>query len=554
MNGVSIRTTDVLVIGSGGAGLWAAVRAAELGARTLLVDKGLVGRNGNTVMASGMTVMGPFCIPGDSPELLFEDSLKGGQFLNNRKMLRLLIQESAERLAELERWGVQFDRDEQGNYFRVQSEGHRYPRAATHSDRVGLVIVKALRRRALQLGVQWLEDTMVTRLLTRDGQVVGATAINNRAAELVVLSARAVILATGGISQLFPMSASQAPNSGDGLAVALRAGVPVVDMEMIQFFPTCLVYPASVRGFALGLKGKLLNNRGERFMERYSPEWLESATRDVTARAIDAEVRAGRGTEHGGVYKDARQTPWRIFLSYLDQYHFCLKRGLDLKRTPAEVAPALHYCMGGVQTDEWGQTAVAGLYAAGEVAGGLHGANRMGGNSLADILVFGARAGQAAAMWAGRTSLADPAPWQVQEERDRLDALLGRRGVVRAIELKRTIQGVMRECAGVVRNGPALQKGLTQLESLEESLSQVEVTRRDMRYNRELTDYLEVENLLLVGRAILTSALVREESRGAHYREDYPQRNDTCWLKHVQLCLKDGHLEIGLLPVGDEDG
>ena len=541
--------TDVLVIGSGGAGLYAAVRAAESGARTLLVEKGLVGRNGNTVMASGISVVGPWHLPGDGPEVLFQDTLEGGQYLNNQRMLRILIEETPQRIAELERWGLTFDRDPNGRYFLLQSGGHAYPRVLVHSDRVGLALAKTLRRRALQLGVAMQEDTLVTRLLTRDGQVVGAVGVDSRAGQVVSFSARAVVLATGGVAQLFPMSASQASNTGDGLAAALRAGAAAIDLEMIQLFPTCLVYPPSVKGFALGLEGILLNCLGERFMARYDPQRLEHSTRDITSRAIYAEVRAGRGTEHGGVYKDCRETPERVFLSYLDQYTFCLKRGLDLKKEMCEVAPALHYFMGGVQVNEWGETSLPGLYAAGEVAGGLHGANRLGGNSLADLLVFGARAGEAAAKWALRARPQTLDPRQVQEECDRLRSLLGREGDVRPAQVRKAVQDIMWEGAGAVRDGTGLAKALERLSTLQGELPRVSVASESLVANRELIARLEVENLLLVARAVVTSALVREESRGAHYREDFPERDDDRWLKHVQVRLEQGQFVTSFTPV-----
>ncbi len=542
--------TDVLVVGSGGAGLWAAIRAAEAGVRTFLVDKGLVGRSGNTVMASGLSVVGPWHLPGDGPEVLLHDTLEGGQFLNNEKLARILIDEAPERVAELEEWGLTFDREADGRYFLLQSGGHRYPRVLVRSDRVGLAIAKTLRRRALQVGVKPQEDTIVTALLTSGEHVVGATGIDCRSGELVAFRARAVVLATGGVAQLYPMSTSRASNSGDGLALALRAGAVMADMEQVQFYPRSLVFPPSVKGFALGIMGKLLNRYGERFMERYDPERLEGSTRDITSRAIYSEMKAGRGTEHGGVFKDARETPERVFLSYLDQYNFCLKRGLDLKKEMAEVAPAVHYFMGGIEINERGESNLAGLYAAGEVAGGIHGANRLGGNSLADLLVFGARAGEWAARWALESPPTEVHHQQVKEEDQRIRSPLERRaGGVRPIEVKRAIQEIMWEKAGVVRSQDSLTEALERLDQLEADLSEARVACNGLVYNQELVSYLEAENLLLVGKAIVTSALVREESRGAHYREDYPEKDDRLWLKNVLLQLEGQEFRTSLRPV-----
>jgi len=542
--------TDVLVVGSGGAGLWAAIRAAEGGARTLLVDKGLVGRSGNTVMASGLSAVGPWHLPGDGPEVLLQDTLAGGQFLNNRELVRLLIEEAPKRVAELEEWGLTFDREEGGRYYLLQTGGHLYPRVLVRSDRVGLAIAKTLRRRALQVGVKFQEDTMMTAFLTRRERVVGATGIDCRSGEFLVFASKAVVLATGGVGQLYPMSTSMASNSGDGLALALRSGAAMVDMEQVQFYPRSLVFPPSVKGFALGIMGKLLNRYGERFMERYDPQRLEDSTRDIMSRAIYSEIEAGRGTEHGGVFKDARETPERVFLSYLDQYNFCLKRGLDLKKEMAEVAPAVHYFMGGIEINEKGESNLAGLYAAGEVAGGIHGANRLGGNSLADLLVFGARAGQWAARWALESSSPVIDAEQVKEEDGRIRSLLERRNEgVRPVEVKRAIQEIMWEKAGVVRSQRSLTEALEGLGQLQVDLSQLRVAGKGLLYNRELVSYLEAENLLLVGKAIITSALVREESRGAHYREDFPEKDDRLWLKNVLLRLKGDEFRTSFRPL-----
>lgn len=506
------------------------------------------------MMASGLSVVGPWHLPGDGPEILLEDTLAGGQFLNDRELVRILVEEAPKRIAELEKWGLVFDHRKDGSYFLLQSGGHRYPRVIVRSDRVGLGIAKTLRRRALQVGVRMKDDTMVTALLTQGERVGGATAIDSRAGEYLVIKAKATVLATGGIAQLYPMSTSMASNSGDGVALALRAGAVTMDMEQVQFYPRALIYPPSVKGFALGLGGVLRNRLGEVFMPGYDPEKMESATRDITSRAIYSEVRAGRGTEHGGVFHDARETPEAIFLSYLDQYNFCLKRGLDLKKETAEVAPAVHYFMGGVEIDEEGKSNLAGLYAAGEVAGGIHGANRLGGNSLADLLVFGARAGEWAAKWALESTPTEVHHQQVKEEEGRIRSLLGEKNrEIKPIEVKRALQEVMWEKAGVLRSGRSLAEALEKLNQLEADLPQVSLVCKGLLYDRDLFTYLELENLLLVGKAIVTSALVREESRGAHHREDYPEMNDALWLKNILLRLEGREFTTSFRPVIKEN-
>lgn len=556
--GVNLRTveTDVAIVGSGAAGMFAAIRAMEKGARTIVIDKGLIGKSGSTVSAASMAAVGPWHSPGDSQEVHFRDTLTGGQFINNQRLVRLAIEETPNRVMDLDGWGLVLDHGKDGRLFVDGRAGHSYRRNLARSDRIGLGVIKTLWRRALQLGVSTQQDSFVTCLLIRDGEIVGAMVIDNRSEELLAIKAKAVILATGGIGQLYPATTNGLQMTGDGLAMALSAGAVLMDMEQVQFFPACFVYPGCIRGLPMGLleHSKLLNKEQERFMTRYDPERMERATRDVNSRAIYSEIRAGRGTEHGGVFLDAREVPEEVFSNFLHEYRICLEGGLDLRKEMAEVAPAAHFFMGGIKINETCETNIPGLYAAGEVTAGVHGANRLSGNSLGDALVFGAIAGQEASAYALRKDSVRLDNKQVAPERARILALLarGKRGG-RPVEVKQAIRKIMWEKAGVMRSQGSLTEALEGLDELERKLTRVGIHPKSMFYNQELISYLEAENMLLVARTISSCALAREESRGAHYREDYPEKDDRLWLKNITVHMEGDGLQISSQPIVTED-
>jgi fumarate reductase (CoM/CoB) subunit A len=543
---------DVLVVGSGGAGLYAAVRAAEEGAKVVLVEKGLVGRSGATVSSAGLSAVGPWGVAGDSKEVHYQDILASGQFINNRKLVRILVEEAPKRVGELEGWGLTFDRRKDGTYFLGHASGDSYPRALARSDRVGVGLAKILRRRAFQLKVGIQQDTFVTSLLTQDGRVLGLKAIDSRSGDFLTLRGKAVILAAGGAGQIYPVTSNPIQATGDGLALALRAGAETVDMEQFQFYPAGLVYPESLKGFGLGAVEhcKLYNRPGERFMTRYSPQTLERSTRDVLAQSIYSEIRAGGGTEHGGVYLDVRDLPEEILLNFCHEFDLCLERGLDLKENRAEVAPTAHYFMGGVRINERCETNLAGLYAAGEVTGGVMGANRLSGNSLADITVFGAIAGEQAARYARWTQPLEIDEAELDREYRRICDLLSRgRREKRPLDVKRETRKVLWEKVGVIRSEESLTDALEDLKTLGRQLPKVGIEQDGWRCNLELISYLEAENMLLVGQVVANSALARKESRGAHCREDHPQQDNVHWLKNVITKIERDSIKTYTQPV-----
>ena len=545
-------TADVLIVGSGGAGLYAAAKAAEAGVSVILVDKGLVGRSGATVSAAGLAATGPWSVQDDSEESHYQDTLRSGQLINNRELVRLLVGQAQARVREVEEWGLAFDHTEDGTYFLDHVAGHSHPRALARSDRAGLGLAKVLRRRALQLGVEWQEDTFVTAIVTSDAKAAGLTAIDSRSGEFLVLCGKAVVLATGGIGQLYPMTSNPLRAMGDGIALALRVRAETMDMEQVQFYPAGLSWPESLRGYGLGIveHSRLFNRAGERFMNRYAPQHMEKSTRDALARAIYSEIEAGRGGTHRGVYLDATEVPAEVFLNFRHEHELCLERGIDLCTARAEVAPSAHYCMGGIRINARCETGVVGLFAAGEVTGGIMGANRLSGNSLADVTVFGAIAGREAANYARTSRLVRLDDSAVTREHERIRALCTRgRREGRPADLMNEIRRIMGDKAGVVRTEASLREALRDLMVLNNDLSSVGIEKRELRFNSELTAYLEAENMLMVSRAIVSSALARRESRGAHYVADYPHRDDEHWLVNVIATLEGSDIRTCVRPV-----
>ncbi len=540
--------THILVIGSGVAGLAAAIAAADGQTQVLLVDKGLFGRSGSTVGAEQVAATGPWSLPGDGPDVHFHDTVVSGQFLADQRLARLMVDEVAERIEDLMRWGLRFDREPDGSYVLAPINGHSYPRSlCCRADCTGLAMSQLMKRVARERGVQVLEETLVTRLVQSGDAVVGATALDTRRGELVAIQATATVLASGGIGQLYGFTTNPIQCTGDGYALCLRLGLPLQDMEMVQFV-VGLIWPPALRGYGVGLVpfGKLYNRDGERYMARYQPERLEDTTRDAIADALAREIRAGRGSEHGGVLLDVTGLSEDVYALFESSFRVYAAAGLDPRRDRLEVGPSAHYHMGGVPITPAAETGLRGLYAAGEVAGGVHGANRLGNNSLTDGLVFGHRAGQAARRYAAT----HPAPPfslpEAEQEARRLDALFERQGRLRPLQARERLQRLVRERLGVLRDEAGLRAARSQLRHWQESLpTEIRIVDRGRVANQELISLLELENLLLVARAVAEAALARRETRGAHRRDDYPDLDDARWLKNTLVWLGGDELRTG---------
>ena len=536
--------TDVLVIGAGGAGMRGAIAAAQAGLRVTVVCKSLLGK-AHTVMAEGgMAAALSNVAHADSWEAHFADTMKGGKLLNDWRMAEIHAKEAPGRVLELERWGAVFDRTHEGLIHQRPFGGHTYPRLAHIGDRTGLELIRSLQDVLVHLAnVQVHMEVTVSRLFASGGRVAGALAYARPDGRLILYTARTILLATGGAGRIYRVTSNSWESTGDGTALAYEAGAALRDMEMVQFHPTGMVWPPGVRGILVteGVRGEggvLRNKDGERFMERYDPERMELSTRDVVARAITQEVKEGRGSPHGGVYLDiSHRRPDFIKRKLPSMYEQFLKLAhVDITRQPMEVAPTIHYMMGGVRVEpETGATSLRGLFAAGEVAGGLHGANRLGGNSLTDLLVFGKRAGQAAGDFAGESH--GPAKIDRAELHQAIDCLLApltHPEGANPYQLQAELQDVCGMHAPIVREGRQMEQGLERVLELVERARKCGTggaTRRD--FNPGWHAAHDLGSMLTNAEALFRSAIERKESRGAHTRSDFPKPDPTYETVHL---------------------
>jgi succinate dehydrogenase flavoprotein subunit len=524
---------DVLIVGAGGAGLRAAIEALAQGATVGVVCKSLLGK-AHTVMAEGGIAAAMANVDkGDDWRTHFRDTMRGGKFLNNWRMAQLHAQEAPERVRELEQWGALFDRTSDGDILQRAFGGHTFKRLCHVGDRTGLEMIRTLQDRGVNLGIDVYMECAITRLLKDGERVAGAFGYWRETGRFVVFKAKSIVIATGGIGKAWRITSNSWEYTGDGMALAYEAGADLLDMEFVQFHPTGMVWPPGVQGILVteavrGEGGMLRNKDGERFMERYDPEKIDLSTRDVVARAIYTEVREGRGTEHGGAYLDISHKPPEYVKKKLpSMYHqFRELADVDITKGPMEVGPTCHYMMGGIRVDaETAQSIVLGLFAAGEAAAGLHGANRLGGNSLSDLLVFGRRAGIAAADHAKQ--VASPAIDDVQIEEAAREMLtpFERADGESAYDVHRDLQETMQTYVGIFRNEGDLKKGLSEIEQLKERAAHVRVEGSRL-FNPGWHLARDLKSMLTVSEAVALSALERKESRGAHSRIDYPNYDD----------------------------
>ena len=578
------REHDVIVIGAGGAGLRAAIEASAHGASVGLVTKSLLGK-AHTVMAEGgiAAALGHLD-PQDGWESHFRDTMKGGSFLNHWRMAQLHAQEAPERVRELEHWGALFDRTKDGRILQRAFGGHTYKRLAHVGDRTGLEMIRTLQDRGVHQGLDVYMECAVTRLFKDGDRMAGALGYWRDTGAFVLFRAKAVVLATGGIGKAYKVTSNSWEYTGDGQALAYDAGAELIDMEFVQFHPTGMVWPPGVMGLLVteGVRGEggiLRNKEGERFMWRYLPEarrheyagdeaearrWVEAAvegrqtdarrppelsTRDNVSRAIYTEVKEGRGSPHGGAFLDISYLPMeRVKRKLPSMYHQFLELAdVDITKQPMEVGPTMHYEMGGVRVDpDTGAATVPGLFGAGEVAAGLHGANRLGGNSLSDLVVFGRRAGLAAAQYAksapGSTRIAEP---EIEAEIAEMLAPFERRGGDGPYELQRALQQCMNDYVGIFRTQKDLEVALGVLEQLKQRAKQVRV-EGSRTYNPGWHLARDLRNMLTVAEAVTRSAILRQESRGAHSRLDFPGMSEV--LSSVNMCVRRAGEAMGVGP------
>ena len=574
---------DVVVVGAGGAGLRAGIEAHDKGARTAIICKSLLGK-AHTVMAEGgiAAAMGNVW-PEDDWKVHFRDTMRGGKLLNNWRMAQIHAQQAPDRVLELEEWGALFDRTDDGLILQRDFGGHRYARLAHVGDRTGLEMIRTLQQRTVALGIDVHMECNVQHLLMRDGKVGGVVGYWRESGDLVAFHARAVVLATGGSGKCWQVTSNSWEYSGDGMGMALEVGADLIDMEKVQFHPTGMVWPPSVRGILVtegvrGDGGTLRNSAGERFMFHYIPEFFKAETadneaeadawyrdkknnrrtpdllpRDEVARAINAEVKAGRGTEHGGVLLDiaTRRDAEYIMRRLPSMYHqFKELADVDITREAMEVGPTCHYIMGGVRVDaDTSATTVPGLYAAGEVAGGLHGANRLGGNSLSDLLVFGRIAGQSAAEYAlGLDAGPTPDPAEVDRLAARMLAPFTDRGAENPYAIHGDLQRAMHELVGIIRTESELLQAMEEIAALKDRAARVKV-EGGRRFNPGWHLALDLGSLLAVAEAATLSAIECRESRGGHTRDDYPDPDPEFGKVNVVTRRRDGAISVSLEPL-----
>ena len=547
---------DVLVIGAGGAGLRAAVAAKEAGANVGLVCKSLLGK-AHTVMAEGGIASSLANVdPQDGWQVHFADTMRGGKNLNNWRMVELFAKEAPERVYELERWGAVFDRTAEGKIMQRAFGGHTYRRLCHVGDRTGLELIRTLQDRAVALGIPVYMEVTLTKLFTDDGRIAGGFGYVRNDGRFVLFPAKAVVLATGGWGKIYKYTSMSWESTGDGAALAYRAGAVLQDMEMVQFHPTGMVWPPGVRGLLVteGVRGEggiLKNANGERFMERIDPVKKELSTRDVVARAIATEVAEGRGSPHGGAYLDITHRGADFIKRKLPNMYdqFESLANVDITKEPMEVYPTNHYTMGGVRVDpETESSTLAGLYAAGEVACGLHGANRLGGNSLSDLLVFGKRAGDAAAAFAKERGAGRIAESEIGDEQRRICEPFSIEDGENPFTLHRELQDTMQQNVGIFRVESELRAALEDVLELQQRARRVRATG-SQTYNPGWHACFDVQNMLTLAEAIVRSAIERKESRGAHWRTDYPKTEaDYSGTNFVSAC-HDGGMKISTLPI-----
>jgi succinate dehydrogenase / fumarate reductase flavoprotein subunit len=574
---------DVVVIGAGGSGLRAAIAAHEAGARTAIVTKSLLGK-AHTVMAEGglAASMGNVW-PEDNWKVHFRDTMRGGKMLNNWRMAQLHAQEAPDRVWELEEWGALFDRTGDGKISQRDFGGHRYARLAHVGDRTGLEIIRTCQQRVVQLGIDVYMECNVTRLLKDGDKVAGAFGYWRETGSFIQLNAPAVILATGGIGKSFKVTSNSWEYTGDGHAMAMWAGASLLNMEFVQFHPTGMVWPPSVKGILItegvrGDGGVLRNSEGKRFMFDYISDYFKDETadteeeadrwyddkknnrrppellpRDEVARAINSEIKADRGSPHGGVFLDiaTRRDAAYIQRRLPSMYHQFKELGdVDITKEPMEVAPTCHYVMGGVEVDaDTQQSSVAGLYAVGEVSGGMHGANRLGGNSLGDLLVFGKRAGEHAADYVASLP-SRPSIAQADIDAAVTEALkpFSTNGEENPYAVQHDLQDIMFSLVGIIRTAAEMRQALKEIEVLKERATRVGV-EGGRAYNPGWHTALDLRSMLTVSESIATAALERTESRGGHTRDDYPATDPTWGTINLVVSEKNGKVTLDRKPL-----
>jgi succinate dehydrogenase / fumarate reductase, flavoprotein subunit len=586
---IETYTHDVLIVGSGGAGLRAAIEASSAGVTVAVVCRSLLGK-AHTVMAEGGVAAALANVDDrDNWKVHFADTMRGGQYLNNWRMVELFAKEAPDRVRELEAWGALFDRTADGKILQRNFGGHKYPRLAHVGDRTGLEMIRTLQDHGIHQGIDFFQEYTILSLLKDGDRIAGALAFDREKGMFKIFQAKAVVLATGGMGRIYKISSNSWDCTGGGISLAYHAGAELIDMEFVQFHPTGMVWPPSVRGLLIteGVRGEggvLRNNQGKRFMFNDIPDlykgqtsvdeeegWRytqgdknakrppELLTRDHVARCIRKEIKEGRGSPHGGVFLDIAWIKEKlpnaadhIKKKLPSMYHqFKELAGVDITKEPMEVGPTTHYIMGGIRVDADSQmTSVPGLFAAGECAAGLHGANRLGGNSLSDLLVFGKRAGEYASRYAKETKPVKASQAEIDETMKWALAPFERdsTGDGNAFHLQSALQEMMQNLVGIVRVGSELEDAVQQIKALQARAEKVGCGG-NRGYNPGWHTAMELKHMLMVAEAIARAANERKESRGGHFREDFQEKSEEFGGVNIRIQRdKNGEMKLDRIP------
>lgn len=574
----SYRSCDVLIIGGGSAGLRAAIEAHDAGSQVLIVSKSRRGDPHTVLARGGINAALGTMDPQDNWMIHAADTLREGLFIGDYDKVEMLCKSAPDALTELVNWGARFHREPDGRLTQRFFGAHTYRRTCFYGDWTGKEIIRVLMKQVRLRKIKFVDSVYITKLLKstdidktqvekekngREEEILGAMGIDLKKKNIIIFKAKCVILATGGYTRVYPVSSSRIfENYGDGVALAYEAGVDLVDMEMVQFHPTGMVWPKKAVGTLAteairGEGGFLLNFKGERFMKNYYPQRMELGPRDVVARSIYNEIMSGRGTKHGGVWLDVTHLPKSKIMERLPTMYDQFKRiaGVDISKEKMEVAPTAHYSMGGVKVDLKCHTKIKGLFAVGEVAGQVHGANRLGGNSLLETVVFGKIAGRAAATKVtrekkrttnGRSSKSSILGITYNEEKRLAYTLFA---VKQPLRILRQVQQVMQENAGIIREAIKLRKAIKKILELEKTFYSKHSVLKSFRDYENVINTWEVKSALVVCEAVLRSALMRQESRGAHYRSDFPERDDSKWEENIHCTRRGKEMVMFKLPV-----
>ena len=556
-------TADVLIIGAGIAGLRAAVEAGKRGAKVIILNKASFPSGSSNISAGNMQASFGW-VADDTKEIHFRDTILSGKYLCDQSLVGILVEEAAQRVFDLEEFGVLFTRTMADRYAQAIGGGFTVPRSVMVGGRCDDVL-RVLYRTATGYGARVYDQVMATNLIKEvNGAVVGAMAVDIVTGDVMFFKSGATILANGPCGRLFKITANTRSSTGDGFAMAYRCGAKLVNMEFMLYLPLGFIYPEFMRGVALGelssfgKNTKALNVLGDRYMQKYAPETMEYSTRDISSRASYLEIMEGRGTPSGGIIIDNSMNyleesdngPVRN-ASYYRIIRDCLGEEIANMKKPLEATPTALYCLGGIKINERSETSVPGLYAAGEVEANLHGANRLAGNSVIETQVFGARAGHHAAEYAAGINASTSGPVEmIDHEYERLTSFFDGRMGIRPIYLIKEIQEIMWNKVGIVRTGEGVNKAIRELEEIKrDKVPALYLSSASKRYNYEWVEAVEVENMVIVAEMIARCSLMRQESRGAHYRSDFPETDNANWLHESMILNQGGTMQLSKAPV-----